>query len=159
MVPGKNVERGTENQKITENLRPCFRSLGGNLNILWEWSWPCLGKGHHLVGFLDSPWGAVTVWWAFLELEFGLRQLPGEVTWNGVFRPTFQNGCQGTGVQPPTKKLYSSLNNMCWQNQRMFCTDMALGDNLHLTSGNYCLQEVPSLPAFLGPQSDQPFVW
>lgn len=34
----------------------------------------------------------VTFWWAFSEVEFVLRQLPGGGTWNGTFYQTFQNG-------------------------------------------------------------------
>ena len=31
-----------------------------------------------LAGSFDPPFGGVTVWWAFSEVESGPRQLPGE---------------------------------------------------------------------------------
>ena len=37
-----------------------------------------MGVVHHLVDFFDPPWGGVSTWWAFPEVESGPRQLPGE---------------------------------------------------------------------------------
>lgn len=48
-----------------------------SLSNLWERSWPSLRRGHHLAGFLEPPWGGITIWPAFLEVEFGPRQLAG----------------------------------------------------------------------------------
>ena len=44
---------------------------------------------------LDLPWGEMTIWWAFSEVEFGLRQLPGE----GAYARFWGEA----GVKPPAK--------------------------------------------------------
>ena len=71
-------------------------AYGSSLDLPW-------GGGHCLAGFLDFPRGGVTIWRAFSEVEFELRQLPGEGAWNRVFCPAFHKWIQETGVKPPTK--------------------------------------------------------
>lgn len=71
--PYRETWRGEkEKGKTTENreTRCLFWGEGAahNINSLWEWSLPSLGRDYHLVGFLDSPWGGVAVCRAFLTL-------------------------------------------------------------------------------------------
>ena len=76
-------KHGEGNREPKDHEKP-----GDHVFILWRTVSIASGSS------LDLPWKGVTVWQAFLEVEFGLRQLPGEVA---------QNGCQGAGVKPPTK--------------------------------------------------------
>lgn len=48
----------------------------GNLETTCSFSGGTVYKAYG--GGLDLPWGGVTVWQIFSEVEFGLRQLSGE---------------------------------------------------------------------------------
>ena len=104
VLPGGIGKAGREEKKKNgETMRNpeiiCTFS-GGSFKLLWEWSWPSLGRGHHLVAFLDPPLGRATAWRAFLEVELGLRQLPGEEAWNEVSAQYAKDRCQGLEWDP-----------------------------------------------------------
>lgn len=55
VAPEKKMEREREREgETTQNPVATCSFSGGNLNNLWEWS-HSLGRGYHLVGFLNPP--------------------------------------------------------------------------------------------------------
>lgn len=91
--PGKTQRGGRKAEMTTrdEKGRPHVYSLEVSLNSLWEWPWSSLRRGHHLVGFLDSPWGGV-VW-----TEATLRG--GSLKWS--FVPNIQRLDAGSWDEAP----------------------------------------------------------